>query len=78
MFLFDAASIIMMHTGGHRRHIAVEDPDVSFDIKSSGSPYGFQHCKSLVSFADLCVDVFVKVFSCKDYASTVCELLNVL
>ena len=58
--------------------IAVEDPDVSFDIKSSGSPYGFQNCKSLVSSADLCVDVFVKVFSLKDFASTICELLNVL
>ena len=33
--------------------VAIEDPDLSVDLKSSGSPYGFQHGKSLVGFADL-------------------------
>ena len=59
-------------------YVAVEDPDLSVDVKSSGSPYGFEHGKSLVGFADLGIGVFLSVSSCGDFASQVCEFLNVL
>ena len=41
--------------------VAVEDPDLSVDVKSSGSPYGFEHGKSLVDFADLGLVCFVSL-----------------
>ena len=43
------------------------------DVKSSGSPCGFQHGKCFVSFANPGVGVFVTVFNCGDFNSQVCE-----
>ena len=57
--------------------IAVEDPDLSVDV-ASRSPYGLQYWKIFVGFADPGVGVFATVSSWVDFASHVCEFLNVL
>ena len=39
----------------------VKDLDLSVVVKFIGSPYGFQHCESLINIADLGVNVFVTI-----------------
>ena len=52
--MLQRSSSISVHTGGYAEEILLKDSSLSVNVKSSGFPYGFQHCKSLDSFADPC------------------------